>query len=160
VSFLDGCDFYWLVSPCKVPSAIKDLARNAMFLGHWMAYVNLLFLITLFRQLPNGYPDDRKLTRVHWSVQNSDKEFKIFTRNTRDSTERFGSACEPKGSLSVPILCRLVFTTMEDFGRQTRLQSRCFMQEAALVSPCCTVPEKSAEISVALWATLTCHCVL
>lgn len=53
-------------------------------------------------------------------------------------------------SVSVPILCRLVFTTMEDFGRQTRLQSRCFMQEAALVSSCSTVPEKSAEIHVAL----------
>lgn len=53
-------------------------------------------------------------------------------------------------SVSVAILCRLVFTGMGDFGRQTRLQSRCFMQEAALVSFCCTVPEKSAEIHVVL----------
>lgn len=117
--------------------------------------MDLLFLITLFTHLPNGYRDDHRLTwgvlsRDTQSIKTSGKQFYIFTRNTRDSTEGFASAWEPKGSLSVPILCRLVFTAMEDFGRQTRLQSRCFMQEAALVSPCCTVPEKSAEIHVAL----------
>lgn len=53
-------------------------------------------------------------------------------------------------TVSVPVLCRLIFTTVEDFGKQARLQSRCFMQEAALVSSRCTVPEKSAEIHVAL----------
>lgn len=41
----------------------------------------------------------------------------------------------PKGAFLVPILCIMVFTTMESFGRRARPWSRCFMQEAALSAP-------------------------